>query len=97
MDTHIKILNLIEIIRESFPKAIEVYTKGSCVQFALILNTIYPSGEIYYNMDHAVFRLNNHFYHILGEIEIDDTYIRLTEYGIPQLNKILQLKYTKNV
>ena len=29
-----EVLNLIEIIRDSFPNSIEVYTKGSCVQFA---------------------------------------------------------------
>jgi len=92
---HFEILNLIQIIRESFSNAEKVYTSGSCVQFALILNTIYPSGTIYYNIDHACFKLDDHYYDITGEISVDDTYIKLLEYGIPHINKILKLKYNE--
>jgi short subunit dehydrogenase-like uncharacterized protein len=90
-----EVLNLIEIIRDSFPNSIEVYTKGSCVQFALILNTVYPKGEIYYNVDHAVFELDNHYFDITGEITIDKYYKKLSEYGIPHINQILKLRYEK--
>lgn len=89
------VLILIELIRNSFPNSVEIYTKGSCVQFAIILNTIYPQGEIYYNMDHAVFELDDHYFDITGEVCIDNNYKKLSDYGMPMVNKILKLRYNE--
>lgn len=94
MERYKEILNLIKVIRESFPNAVEVYTKGSCVRFALILKTIYPDGDIYWNEDHAIFKLDNHFYDITGEVA-SDGHTNLEEWGILHINKVLQLRYNE--
>ena len=94
MATLNEVLNLIKLIRESFPDAEKVYTQGSCVQFCLILNSVYPQGEIYWN-GHASFKLNGHFYDITGEISGEDFNVKLIDCGIMQINQILQLRYKK--
>ena len=50
------ILKTIDLIRDSFSNSVNVYTKGSCVKFAMILKHLYPEGDIYYDMDHAIFK-----------------------------------------
>lgn len=95
MSQHKEILSLIELIRESFPSSVEVYTKGSCLQFAMILKTVYPQGDIYYNQDHAVFKLGNSFYDITGEVSGKGYKIKIEELGILQINKLLKLRYEK--
>lgn len=95
-DKYHEITKFIKLVRESFPNAVEVYTKGSCVRFALILNSVFPGGEIYYNQDHAVYELDGHFYDITGDVDGAEQKIKLKDYGIEEIYNILQLRYESN-
>lgn len=77
----IDILYLIKLIRDSFKNSIEVYTKGSCVKFCMILKYIFPKGKILYDCNHAIFELNNRYFDISGEVE-KENHIPIEEYGL---------------
>ena len=64
----VDILKVIQSIRDSFIGAEHVYKNGSCWYFANILRTIFPEGEIYENIEHAVFKYKGKFYDIGGEV-----------------------------
>lgn len=70
---HPKIIAVIRTIRDSFIGAEHVYTHGSCYEFARILKTIFPEGEIYENHHHAVFKYNHRFYDISGDVYAQDS------------------------
>ena len=76
------ILQIIRVIRDSFDGSVDVYTKGSCIKFAMILKCIFPLGSIMYNQDHAVFLLDGVAYDINGYADINDNYIKIEDYGI---------------
>lgn len=94
MNKHEEILNLIRVIRDSFPNSVEVYTKGSCIRFALILKTIYPDGEIMYDQDHALFYYKTSYYDITGEITSNKNSERIENCGILQIEQLLNLRYS---
>ena len=93
MEAFTTILKTIELIRESFTDSVEVYMNGSCVKFAMILKHLYPQGEIYYDMDHAIFYYNGNYYDINGFAKKNDGHIPLIEYGIMKAHEIMNLKY----
>lgn len=93
--THV--LKVIERIRDSFDDSVEVYTKGSCVKFAMILKEIFPQGVILYDMNHAIFELDNNYYDINGFAEKTDNHIPLEEYGILKAYDSMNLKYENKV
>lgn len=66
-----KILKLIEVIRESFPASITVYTRGSCYQFYLILKEVFPEAKCYYDSNHVITKIGNNFYDITGEVKCE--------------------------
>jgi hypothetical protein len=51
---------------------IKTFTQGFCYDFACILKMNFPKGEIYFikNRRHYVFKINNKFYDITGEVNI---------------------------
>ena len=59
---------LIERIRESFDESRLVYTQGSCYRFFLILRTVYPDAEAYYDWveGHVYTKIDGKFYDIRG-------------------------------
>ena len=87
---------LIFLMRSSFGGAAKVYTRGSCVKFAMILNFVYPNGEIYYNGDHAIFKLNDKFYDITGEVQCTN-HIPLKDYPLMETYLIMSLKYDERI
>lgn len=89
-----EILRLIRLVRESFDSSVEVYTRGSCIRFALILSHIYPNGKILYDGSHAIFQLGDRYYDITGEVK-RGTHIELFSYGYSAVDELYQLKYTK--
>ena len=93
MEAFTTILKTIELIRESFTDSVEVYMNGSCVKFAMILKHLYPQGEIYYDMDHAIFSYDGNYYDINGFAEKNDGHIPLIDYGIMKTHEIMNLKY----
>lgn len=87
------ILKVIERIRTSFPMSVEVYTKGSCIKFAMILLEIYPQGKILYDCDHALFELDGRYYDITGEVPKTTNHIPIEEYGILKAYDLMNLEY----
>jgi len=86
-----EILKTIQLIRESFTDAKQVYTQGSCVRFAIILKHLYPDGDILYDSNHAIFEYKGNCYDVNGITKKSEHHIPLLQYGILQLNDILQL------
>ncbi len=86
--------DLISQIRDSFNGSVEVYTKGSCIRFCMILKTVYPKGIILYNSDHAIFELNNRYYDITGEVVKLSSHTPIEEYGILKCYELMNLKYS---
>lgn len=60
---------LIERIRESFDESVVVFTMGSCYKLFLILRTIYPDAEAYYdwNVGHVYTKIDGSYYDIKGK------------------------------
>ncbi|MGL6008484.1 MAG: hypothetical protein ACRC1D_03430 [Culicoidibacterales bacterium] len=86
---HEHILKTISIIRDSFDKSVDVYTKGSCYRFAKLLKHIYPQGQILYDSSHAIFECQNKCYDITGEVK-KARHISIENYDIETLE---QLRY----
>lgn len=78
-DNHNSVLRLIQIIRESFPESVEVYTEGSCFQFYRILKEIYPQAEPWYDSEHVITKIEGRFYDVTGEVEKGSHYLLTTE------------------
>lgn len=86
------ILKLIERIRTSFDDSVEVYTKGSCVKFCMILKEVYPSGKIMYDSNHAIFEYEGRCYDITGEVK-KENHIPIEDYGVLMMYDLMNLKY----
>lgn len=69
MTKHRQILNFIFLIRESHPSMIDIYTKGSCFNFHLILRKIYPESECYYDSNHIITKIGKYYYDITGVVK----------------------------
>lgn len=79
----------IATIRDSFIGSQEVYTKGSCYHFYLILKKVFPSAEAYYNINHVITKIDSKYYDITGEVYKD---IEFTKFkGLP--NHYLKAPY----
>lgn len=83
---------VIQRIRESFSEAERIYTQGACVQFALILATIFPGGRILYDIDHAIYEYDGRCYDIRGQALKTSAYVPIEEYGISMLSDMLKPK-----
>lgn len=89
------VLKFIERVRDSFDGSIDVYTKGSCVKFGLILTYVF-GGEILYNGNHAITEINGFCFDITGEVLKTDDYIPLTEYGMSRAYDLMNNKFKIN-
>lgn len=61
-----KIIQFIRVIRDSFDESIQVYSKGSCYEFYLILKEVFPEANCYTNIDHCITEIDEIFYDIRG-------------------------------
>jgi len=79
---HRRILKIIKTIRKSIAGAgaTYIYTHGSCYQFYLILKSIIPNAEAYYNSDHIITKIGERFYDIRGEIINTGEYLYMKEH-----------------
>lgn len=59
----------IETIRNSFNGSVDVYTKGSCYQFYLILKEVFPQAIAWDDQNHIITEINGKYYDITGEVE----------------------------
>lgn len=92
--THV--LKTIELIRDSFEGSQIVYTQGSCVKFAMILKHIYPTGEILYDLSHAIFEYDNKCFDINGFANKNENHMPLQNYGIIQSYYSMSVKHLIN-
>lgn len=95
MHNTVQILEFIRLQRESFDGAEIVYTQGSCVRFAMILQYVFHGGVILYDQDHAIYEYEGVCYDIKG-IAKKGGHKPLMDMGINALDKILQIKYKIN-
>lgn len=68
-------LQLIERLNRSDPHINRLYSRGSCYQFSLLLQTFYPEGSIYIRKDkkHTALMIKEELYDVSGKIvQLDD-------------------------
>lgn len=74
--------NLIAKIRESFPEAGIVYTRGGCYGLYEILRVVFPEADAYYDPieGHVYTKIGNFFYDITGRVPIKlDKLVRMRD------------------
>lgn len=72
MPKHDRILHFIATIRQSHPQMENIFTKGSCFYFYLILKEVFPEAEYYDDFNHVITKIDDRFYDITGEIDIEE-------------------------
>lgn len=77
--THEEILSFIKLIRLSFKDAAKVYTEGSCLYFSMILEYVFPGGQILWNEDHSLYEYREICYDITGEVKKTKQHINLKD------------------
>ena len=90
---HEEILEYIEFMREYIPNAVEVFTNGNCVGFAMMLERKFPGGEVLDNLSHACYRYNKVCYDITGQIVMPQGSRPIEQYGIRKIYQLLKPKY----
>lgn len=85
-----EVLSFINRLRESIPNSVEIFTNGGCVQFCLILSERFPNGQLMYDENHAIFRLDQFCYDITGKVEQGSS-IPLTDFSPHKIDKILSI------
>lgn len=58
---------------------VDIFTLGSCLNFHLILKSIYPESELLFNIDHVVTKIDGKCYDITGCVNCKD-YSKFSEY-----------------
>lgn len=48
---------------------VNIFSKGSCLNFFCILHSIYPETECYFNIDHIISKIDDKYYDITGEVQ----------------------------
>ena len=84
-------LDFITSIRESFKGSVDVYTKGSCYQFYLILKQVFPDAIAYYNQDHVITLIDGKFYDITGEVQFNELFNLLYKIDIEHLKDVFDI------
>lgn len=69
MNKHQKILNTISFIRESHSEMVNIFSRGSCLNFFCILHSIYPEAIPYFNISHVISKIDDRYYDITGEVK----------------------------
>ncbi len=93
--SHIDIIRVITLIRNSFPDSVEVYTNGSCVKFCMILLAIFPEGKILYDGCHAIFEIFDTCYDING-LAKKDNHIPIEQYGLIGMYELMNMTHKKS-
>lgn len=90
-ESRIAILSLIDRIASSFIGSSIIYTRGSCIKFAMILLEVFPEGKILYDCNHALFMLDGECYDINGEAKKNDRHIPIEDYGPLKMYELMKL------
>lgn len=89
----VNIQGLIKLIRDSFVGAEMVYTKGSCIKFAMILLHQFPNGKILYDQGHAIFELHGICYDITGEVRPTSNHRDLSKNDLLYNYTLMQMRF----
>lgn len=79
-----EILTVIRRIRESREGNVGHFMNGGCLHLCLLLNEIYPEGNLLFNENHFIFEYGNKYYDINGEVDRKN-HINLTQYSWPRI------------
>ena len=93
ISTSLKVLSVIARIRDSFVGASHVYTNGSCIKFAMILQEIFPDGSIFYDSNHAIFELDGEYYDINGYARKTSSHIPIEDYGTLKCYDLMSMSF----
>lgn len=77
---HRKILNLIVEIRNAHPEMENIFLYGSCLNFHIILRTVFPEAIAYYNVDHIITKIDGKHYDITGQVLNTKGYLPFSDY-----------------
>lgn len=80
MTKQLRILNTISQIRNSHSKQESIFLYGSCLNFYLILHSIYPEAKPFFNVDHIITEIDGKYYDITGQILNVKGYAPYTSY-----------------
>ena len=47
---------------------VNIFTRGSCLNFFILLKQIFPEAEAYFNQQHIITRVGSSFYDITGRV-----------------------------
>lgn len=74
MNNRYEPLQFIEILNRSDPHINKLYSRGSCYQFSLLLQTFYPDSTIYIRKDkkHTALMIAGQLYDVSGRVEAID-------------------------
>lgn len=78
------VLYFINMVKLTFGKYKEM--SGGCYKFHLILKHIF-NGEGYYNSDHVITKIGDHFYDVTGEVNLTDDFIEIDKFGYEFMNE----------
>lgn len=89
MTKHREILNFIYTIKQSHPLMVEIFTKGSCLNFHLILKKVYPEAEAYDNIEHVITKIGKYYYDINGVVHDTKGYSKLTNGSVSGIKQMM--------
>lgn len=64
--------------------------EGKCMLFAYLLKNIYPEGQIWDDQNHVIFKLQDKFYDITGEVQPGNHLPYFQEPSQKRLDEFLQ-------
>lgn len=89
MSKHTKILEIITEIRNSHSEMSNIFSKGSCLNFHIILKAIFSNAQAFYNSDHIITKIGIKYYDINGEVLNIENYIPFEDYFIEKKKQIV--------
>lgn len=71
-DVHEAVIKLIMEVRNANPIMVDVFTKGSCFNFFMMLRAVYPEAQAYYSQieGHVITKIEEWYYDINGPVQL---------------------------
>lgn len=76
-------------VRDLFPESYAPYS-GGCLKFHFLLKMMYPQAAGYYNSNHVITEIDEHYYDITGEVKCTADYAPITGWSKAQLRQQFQ-------
>ncbi len=81
--------------KAAYHNAYSYYLNGHCYSFAKILQTLFPESTLYYNQNHVIVRIDEHFYDIRGCVD-EEVLCQKFQYCPHDYENYLELIFSKN-